>query len=64
MIEKPFSVCGITTHNAQKVRKNELLRSIMQNVDEKVHEQEEGLPEECDKDPFYNMQFSCMHSFL
>ena len=36
----------------------------MQNVDEKVHEQEEGLPEECDKDPFYNMQFSCMHSFL
>ena len=32
MIEKSFSVCGITTHNPQKVRNDEFLRSIMQNV--------------------------------
>ena len=55
MIEKSFSVCGITTHNLQKVRNDEFLRSIMQNVNEKIHEEEEGLLAECDKDPFYNM---------
>ena len=64
MIEKSFSVCGITTHNLQKVRNDEFLRSIMQNVNEKIHEEEEGLLEECDKDSFDNMQFSCMHSFF
>ena len=32
----------------------EFLRSIMQNVNEKIHE-EDGLLEECDEDPFYNM---------
>ena len=55
MIEEPFSVCGITTHNPQKVRSDEFLRSIMQNVNEKIHEEQEGLLEECDEDPFYNM---------
>ena len=30
------------------------LRSIMQNANAKIHE-EEGLLEECDEDPFYNM---------
>ena len=34
---------------------DEFLRSIMQNVNEKIHEEEEGLLEECDEDPFYNM---------
>ena len=53
MIEKSFSVCGITTHNLQKVRNDESLRSIMQNVNEKIHE--EGLLEESKEDPFYNM---------
>ena len=33
-----------------------------QNVNEKIHE--EGLLEECEEDPFYNMLFICMHSFL
>ena len=55
MIEKSFSVCGITTHNPQKVRNDEFLRSIMQNVNEKIHEEEKGLLQECDEDPFYNM---------
>ena len=55
MIKKYFSVCGITTHNPQKVRNDEFLRSIMQNVYEKIHKEEEGLLEECDEDPFYNM---------
>ena len=55
MKEKYFSVCGITTHNPQKVRNDKFLRSIMQNVNEKVHEEEEGLLEECEEDPFYNM---------
>ena len=55
MIEKSFSVCGITTHNPQKVRNDEFLRSIMQNVNEKIHEEEEGLLEECDEDQFYNI---------
>ena len=36
----------------------------MQNVNEKVHEEEERLLEECDKDPFYNMSFCYMHSFV
>ena len=62
MIEKSFSVCGITTHNLQKVRNDESLRSIMQNVNEKF--QEEGLLEESKEDPFYNMSLSCMHSFF
>ena len=53
MIEKSFSVCGITTHNPQKMRKDAVLRSIMQYVNEKIHE-EDGLLEECDEDPFYN----------
>ena len=35
MIEKSFSVCGITTHNPQNVRNDQFLRSIMQNVSEK-----------------------------
>ena len=49
-------VCGITTHDPQKMRNDEFLRSIMQNVNEKVHEEEkEGLLEECDEDPFFNM---------
>ena len=52
MIEKSFSVCGITTHNLQKVRNDEFLRSIMQNVNEKIHEEEEGLLEKCDEDPY------------
>ena len=34
--EKSFSVCGITTHNLQKVRNDKFLRSIMQNVNEKI----------------------------
>ena len=55
MIEKSFSGCRITTHNPQKVRKDEFLRSIMQNVNEKIHEEEEGLLEECDEDQFYNI---------
>ena len=54
MIEKYFSVCGITTHNPQKVRNDELLRSMKQYVNEKIHEEEEGLLEECDEDPFCN----------
>ena len=29
MTAKSFSVCGITTHNPQKVRNDEFLRSIM-----------------------------------
>ena len=29
--------------------------NIMQNVNEKIHEEEEGLLEEWDEDPFYNM---------
>ena len=41
MIEKSFSVCGITIHNLQKVRNDECLRSIMQNVNEQFHEEEE-----------------------
>ena len=55
MTEKSFSVCGIITHNPQKVRNDEFLRSLMQNVNEKIHEKEEGLIKECDEDPFYNM---------
>ena len=55
MIEKSFSVCGIITHNPQKVRNDEFLRSLMQNVNEKTHEKEEGLIKKCDEDPFYNM---------
>ena len=55
MIEKYFSVCGITIHNPQKVRNDEYLRSIMQNVNDEIHEVEEGPLEECDEDPFYNM---------
>ena len=55
MIEKSFSVCRITTHDQQKVRNDEFLRSIMQNVNEENHEEEEGLLEECDEDPFFNM---------
>ena len=43
MIEKSFSVCGIITHNPQNVRNDEFLRSIMQKVNEKIHEEEEGL---------------------
>ena len=54
MIEKLFSVCGITTHNPQKLRNDEFLRRIMQHVNEKIHE-EEGVLEEYDVDPFYNM---------
>ena len=64
MTEKSFPVCGITTHNPQKVGNDEFLRSIMQNVNEKINEEEEGLLKECDEDPFYNMQFSCMYSFF
>ena len=41
MIEKSFSVCGITIHNPQKVRNDECLRSIMQNVNEQFHEEGE-----------------------
>ena len=52
---KVFSVCGITTHKLQKVRNDKFLRSIMQNLNEKIHEEEKGLLEECDEDPFYNM---------
>ena len=55
MMEKSFSVCGITTHDPQKVRNDEFLRSIMQNVNEKIHEEEEGLLGECDEDPLFNM---------
>ena len=55
MIEKSFSVCGIATHNPQKKRNDEFLRSTMQNVNEKIHEGEEGLLEERDEDPFYNI---------
>ena len=55
MIENTFSVCGITTHNPQKVTNDEFLRSIMQNVNEKIHQEEEGLLEECNEGPFYNM---------
>ena len=50
-----FSVCGITTHDPQKVRNDESLRSIMENINEKIHKEEEGLLEECDEDPFFNM---------
>ena len=55
MIEKFFSVCVITTNNPQKVRNDEFLRSIMQNVNEKIHEEEKGLLEGCGEDLFYNM---------
>ena len=55
MIEKLFSVCGITTHNPQKVWNDKFLRRIMQHVNEKIHEEEEGLLEEWDVDPFCNM---------
>ena len=47
-------ICGITTHDPQKVRNDTFLRSIMQNVNEKIHEEEEGLLEECDEYPFLN----------
>ena len=40
LIEKCFSVCGITTHNPQKVRDQEFLTSVMQNVTDKIHEEE------------------------
>ena len=51
MIEKSFFVYRITTHNPQKVRNDKFLRSIMQNVNEKIREEEEeGLLEECDED--------------
>ena len=43
---------GITTHNPQTMRNDEFLRRIMQNFNEKIHEEEEGLLEECDEDPF------------
>ena len=36
MMKKSFSVCEIRTHNLQKVRNDEFLRSIMQNVNEKI----------------------------
>ena len=49
MIEKSFSVYGIRTHNLQKVRNDEFLRSIMQNVNEQIHEEEEGLLENATK---------------
>ena len=55
MTEKSLSVCGIRTHNPRKLRNDEILRSIMQNVNEKIREEQEGLFEECDEDPFYNM---------
>ena len=55
MIEKSFSVRGITTHDPHKVRNDEFLRNIMQQVNKKIPEEEEGLLEECDEDPFYNM---------
>ena len=55
MIEKPFSVCGMITHNPQKVGNDEFLRCIMQNVNGKIHEEEEGLLEEYDEDSFFNM---------
>ena len=55
MTEKYFSVCGITTHNPHKVINDEFLRSIMQNVNEKIYEEEEGLLEECDEGPFYSI---------
>ena len=55
MIENSFSVCEIITQNPQKVRNDEFLRSIMQNVNEKIHEEEERLLDECNEDPFYNM---------
>ena len=55
MIEKSFSVSGITTHNPQKVRNDQFLRSIMQNVNEKINEEDEGVLEECDEDPSCNM---------
>ena len=31
-----FSECGITTHDPQKVRNDQFLRSVMENVDEKL----------------------------
>ena len=37
------------------VRNDKFLGSIMQNINEKIHEEEEGLLEQCDKGPFYNM---------
>ena len=55
MIEKSFSVCEKTTHNLQKVKNDKFLRNILQNVNEKIHEDEERLLEQCDKVPFYNM---------
>ena len=55
MMEKSFSVCEIRTHNLQKVRNNEFLRSIMQNVNENIHEEEERLLGECNEGLFYNM---------
>ena len=55
MMEKSFSVCEIRTHNLQKVRNDEFLRSIMQNVNENIHEEEERLLEECNEGLFYNM---------
>ena len=39
---------GITTHNPQKVRNDKFLRSIMQDVNEKNHEEEDP---RCDEDP-------------
>ena len=54
MMEKYFSVCGVTTQNPRKMTNDKFLRSIMQNVNQKIHEEEELL-EECDEDPFYNM---------
>ena len=55
MMKKSFSVCEIRTHNLQKVRNDEFLRSIMQNVNENIHEEEERLLEECNEGLFYNM---------
>ena len=54
MIEKSFYVCEITTYNPQKVRIDEFLRSLMHDVNETIHEEEEGLLEECDENPFYS----------
>ena len=47
MIENYFLVCGITIHNPKKVRNDEFLKKIMNNVNETI-----AVKRKSGKDPF------------
>ena len=50
MIENSFLVCGI--HDTKKVRNNEFLKKIMNNVNEKIAVGEEALLRGNEENPF------------